>query len=399
MATDLRRRNGLLDTRSFALFYRRHLSEVYRFVLRDVGNRADAEEVTQTAFLDAFRALRRGHDPEQPSAWIYGIARNATRRRYRTQSRRPREVELGAEFEAPVVEDDAPLVEGIRAAVAELRPNYREILFLREIEGLSYTEIARRMDLSHAAVETLLFRARRVLRERLEAEGLRPAVHGEGRLQRLPGAAIFPVGLARLLHRGGDALQAGLAAKAAGAVAVLAIGTGVAAGTGALPVTAATGGQERAGQAVGAAEVDWPAGTLAARTTRDATAPRKARGHAKLGTRRHAGPSATVRGGGQSRPKDEPHLPAPPPSSAGTGGLEPPPSSSGSGSPLAALPAAEVPSVSVPRVTVPPVSVSTPVAPVVPVVSEPPVTTPAVSTPTVTVPPVEAPAAPAVPGL
>src|SRR5215210_6938377 len=96
MATDLRRPPAVLDSGSFDGFYRRHLGEIYRFVLQDVGNRAEAEEVTQTAFLDAFRALRRGHEPEMPRAWMYGIARNATRRRYRTLSRRPREVELDA---------------------------------------------------------------------------------------------------------------------------------------------------------------------------------------------------------------------------------------------------------------------------------------------------------------
>ncbi|HYM64404.1 MAG TPA: RNA polymerase sigma factor, partial [Gaiellaceae bacterium] len=168
----LRRRPG---DRSFERLYRRHLPEVYRFVLRDVGNRADAEEVTQSAFLDAYRALRRGHAPEKPRAWLFGIAKNATRRRYRTLSRRPCEVELEHEVAESMADEERPHLDELRDVIGSLRPAHQQVLFLREIEGLSYVEIANRMDLSHAAVETLLFRARRSLRELLEAEGIRPA--------------------------------------------------------------------------------------------------------------------------------------------------------------------------------------------------------------------------------
>ena len=132
MATDLRRPPAVLDSRSFDGFYRRHLGEIYRFVLQDVGNRADAEEVTQTAFLDAFRALRRGHEPEMPRAWMYGIARNAARRRFRTQSRRPREVELDpAVVEGLADAEESPWTGAVRSAFASLRPSHRDVLFLR----------------------------------------------------------------------------------------------------------------------------------------------------------------------------------------------------------------------------------------------------------------------------
>src|SRR5215204_1023630 len=138
-----------LDDRLFERLYRRHLPEVYRYVLRDVGNRADAEEVTQNAFLDAYRALGRGHTPEKPRAWLFGIAKNATRRRYRTLSRRPHEVELDHELMESVAEADRPQLEELRAAVGSLPATHQQVLFLREIEGLSYAEIANRMDLSH----------------------------------------------------------------------------------------------------------------------------------------------------------------------------------------------------------------------------------------------------------
>jgi len=124
-----------LDDRSFERLYRRHLPEIYRYVLRDVGNRADAEEVTQNAFLDAYRALGRGHAPEKPRAWLFGIAKNATRRRYRTLSRRPHEVELDRELAEAVAEGERPQLEELRDVVGSLSPAHQQVLFLREVEG------------------------------------------------------------------------------------------------------------------------------------------------------------------------------------------------------------------------------------------------------------------------
>lgn len=231
MATDLRRPPAALDPLTFEQFYERHQREIYRYVLQDVGNRADAEEVTQTAFLDAFRALRRGHEPEQPRAWMYGIARNAARRRYRTQSRRPREVELGPSVvESAASEDESPFMGAVRAAFASLRPNHRDVVFLREVEGLSYAEIGTRLGLSQPAVETLLFRARRALREALEAEGVAPAVSGRDPRRSL-GLAAVPAFLGKLADRAQHILAPELATKAAGAVTAVALSTGMVIGT------------------------------------------------------------------------------------------------------------------------------------------------------------------------
>jgi RNA polymerase sigma factor (sigma-70 family) len=217
-----------LDDHSFERLYRRHLPEVYRYVLRDVGNRADAEEVTQNAFLDAYRALGRGHTPEKPRAWLFGIAKNATRRRYRTLSRRPHEVELEHEVLESVAEAERPQLEELRAAVGSLPATHQQVLFLREIEGLSYAEIANRMDLSHAAVETLLFRARRSLRGRLEDAGIRPAAPALSRRRRLAGLVFLPPGLLRQLDRVAlEAERSGIVLKTAAATAAVMLGAGI----------------------------------------------------------------------------------------------------------------------------------------------------------------------------
>ncbi|MGH2996793.1 MAG: RNA polymerase sigma factor, partial [Gaiellaceae bacterium] len=154
--------------RAFERLYRRHRRDVYRAVLRDVRNPADAEDVTQTAFLNAYRALRRGDAPERPRAWLLTIAQNVSRRRFRMQAVRPQEVELDPEV-AAAPELEGPTATEIREALARLRPSHQEVLVLREIGGLSYAEIAEETGLSLAAVETLIFRARRALRSELEA--------------------------------------------------------------------------------------------------------------------------------------------------------------------------------------------------------------------------------------
>src|SRR5512145_2299907 len=149
--------------RDLERLYARHKRDVYRFVLRDVRDPDEAEDITQTAFLDAFRALRRGDEPQQPQAWLLTIAQNAARRRYRTRAARPSEVELDAEFHA-APDREGPSADDIRVALERLRPAQREALVLREIGGRSYVEIAAAMDMSVPAVETLLFRARQAFR-------------------------------------------------------------------------------------------------------------------------------------------------------------------------------------------------------------------------------------------
>jgi len=371
-----------LDDRSFERLYRRHLPEIYRYVLRDVGNRADAEEVTQNAFLDAYRALGRGHAPEKPRAWLFGIAKNATRRRYRTLSRRPHEVELDDEFTESVAEEERPQLEELRDAVGSLRPAHQEVLFLREIEGLSYVEIANRMDLSQAAVETLLFRARRSLRGQLEEVGIRPAAAPVSRRRRLAGLAFLPAGLLRHLDRFAfEAERSGIVLKtAAAAAAAVILGAGI---TVAVVPLGAAGEREQA--------VTLPKATTM--LTDDATLFTSVFSASGNPTTDGAGAGATDSGQG---------------SGAGPGGKgndsvvqtfanEATSLVGGSGvvQPGAIVPAVSIPSVTTPTVSIP--SVTTPT------VSIPSVTTPTVSIPSVTTPTptVTAPALPQVdvPGL
>jgi len=149
--------------------YRRHGSEVYRYAFAVVGNHADAEDVTQTTFLNAYRALEQGVRPRKPSNWLLAIASNAIKQRFRQEQARPRYVELddrttGAEVDEP----EGPSVGELLAALSKIPPQQRQAIVLREFEGRSYAEIAEILGVTTSALETLLFRARRSLAEELE---------------------------------------------------------------------------------------------------------------------------------------------------------------------------------------------------------------------------------------
>jgi RNA polymerase sigma factor (sigma-70 family) len=155
--------------RAFEHLYRAHVGDVYRYALAITGNQSDAEDVTQTTFMNAFRALERGEDPAKPRHWLISITHNVCRNRFRQLARRPTEVVYVEDVaETLVPRDDAPTADDIRRALGQLVLNQREALVMRELEGRSYEEIAELLCLSVAAVETLLFRARRALREQLE---------------------------------------------------------------------------------------------------------------------------------------------------------------------------------------------------------------------------------------
>src|SRR3989440_8013414 len=157
--------------RSLERLYKKPAGDVYRYALVVLRNEADAEDVTQTTFMNAYRALERGEKPRTPQNWLIAIAHNVCRQRFRQSQRRPNEVELNEELAEAYVEEDPVSAEDIRRALGHLAFNQRAALVMRELEGRSYQEIAEILGLSVSAVETLIFRARRALREQLE-EGI-----------------------------------------------------------------------------------------------------------------------------------------------------------------------------------------------------------------------------------
>ena len=182
--------------------YRRYASDVYHYALAVLRNPADAEDVTQTTFLNAYRAMQRGEQPLKPQNWLIKIAHNAARSRYQRVSRRVKEVPLDDHIEQlSVAEEDKPDVEAVLEALGRLPMNQRAALVLRELEGRTYAEIADTLNVSVPAVETLIFRARRALR--LKASSVR-----------VLSVVQLPVSLSKFLEGGGGGVAAGGSALA-----------------------------------------------------------------------------------------------------------------------------------------------------------------------------------------
>jgi RNA polymerase sigma factor (sigma-70 family) len=159
------------DDRAFERLYNSYAPNVFRYALAVLGQQADAEDVTQTTFMNAYRALRRGERPTKPENWLIAIARNACIERFRHDRRRPREVALERELPVAALQgDEATTATELQHALLQLPPTQRAALVMRELEGRSYAETAAALQISNSALETLLVRARRTLREQLEGE-------------------------------------------------------------------------------------------------------------------------------------------------------------------------------------------------------------------------------------
>ena len=174
---------------AFESLYRLHRPPVYAYALATLRHPADAEDVTQTTFLNAYCALQRGVAPRDDLQWLLAIARNACRDRFRDVKRHPREEPLAEWMRLAQPEEPDYSVTEICKEISELSPRYRQILLLREFEGRSYAEISTQLGVTEAAVQTLLTRARRALRDELEL-GMTCAHSRRVALRHLNGVAL-----------------------------------------------------------------------------------------------------------------------------------------------------------------------------------------------------------------
>jgi RNA polymerase sigma factor (sigma-70 family) len=168
--------------RSLEGLYARHADRVFGFCRRRLRSHQEAEDATQTTFLQAFRALQRGVVPVSEQAWLFKIAENVCLSAHRTNGRRSeRELADGtaAIDAAPARDSGADALVGLDEALASIPRRQRDVFVLRELRGLSYKEIAVSLELSVTSVEMLVFRARRNLARALEnGAGLRGRVAG-----------------------------------------------------------------------------------------------------------------------------------------------------------------------------------------------------------------------------
>ena len=162
--------------------------KIFNVIYRIIGDYEEAADLTQETFISAYKAFDRFRGDSKVYTWLYQIALNHCRNRLRQRGRQrsiqtdsldqPRDWEGEGESvsreiadskSAPhVVLEEKELRERILAAVQSLPPDYREVVVLREIQGLSYNEIAEATKLSLDNVKTRLSRARAMLRRKLE---------------------------------------------------------------------------------------------------------------------------------------------------------------------------------------------------------------------------------------
>src|SRR3954451_12868818 len=232
----------------FERIYRRYVGDVYRFALAVVRDPVEAEDVTQTTFLNAYRAFERGDRPRRVNSWLIAIAHNAIRSRQRRSLRRPSEVPLDDAIHALALPaEDQASVREVLEVLGQLPETQRAALAMRELEGRSYPEIAETMGVSVPAVESLIARARRTLRTKHQS---------------LRGLTVVPLPRAlRTFLEQGDAAGSSLMLKAAvvlataGALAGGAAVTSKDAGASKPPVRAASPEPSRALVAMGI--VQW----------------------------------------------------------------------------------------------------------------------------------------------
>jgi len=172
------------DQDAFGILVERHQSLVYSLACRMVGSPEDAADLSQEAFLRAWRGLPRFDARSAFTTWLYRLTSNVCIDFLRRERRRS-EVSMTVENEDGEHQLDLPderwspeqLWEKqetratLERGLAALSPEHRQILLLREIEGLSYAEIARILDLEEGTVKSRLSRARLALRAYLKKTG------------------------------------------------------------------------------------------------------------------------------------------------------------------------------------------------------------------------------------
>jgi RNA polymerase sigma-70 factor (ECF subfamily) len=148
---------------------------VYRFVLRHIGNRADAEDIAQQTFVEAYSALQSFRGQSQLSTWLYGIAMNLVRNYLNRAPHRVRKYESDEVLASMPSGSDGPdtliqrmeLFTRLYAEVDSLSDELRQTFVLVAIEGRSYEEAAQLLAIPIGTIRSRLFRAREALKARV----------------------------------------------------------------------------------------------------------------------------------------------------------------------------------------------------------------------------------------
>lgn len=161
------------DKSALEELYQKHGLHLLNFLLQQLGNRHNAEEVLQTTMLAAWRCAKDFRGESKVSTWLFGIARNQALKAYRSE---PSHLPLNERMIASADETPDPmLVKAIQNALPRLSAQERETLELVYYRGLTIPEAAAQLNIPINTVKSRLHRARNHLRKLLAKEGLNHA--------------------------------------------------------------------------------------------------------------------------------------------------------------------------------------------------------------------------------
>jgi RNA polymerase sigma-70 factor, ECF subfamily len=164
------------DERAFNLIVRAYETPVYNYVLRLVGDRALAEDLTQEVFLRVYQGLPKFSLRCRFTTWLFQVTKNRVLDELRANERRPRSVVTIDDIPPlEVLDPPAERVEAMDAvwrSVDDLNVDLKMALLLRDVVGLSYTEIADSLEITLATVKWRIYKAREEVQLALAREGI-----------------------------------------------------------------------------------------------------------------------------------------------------------------------------------------------------------------------------------
>jgi RNA polymerase sigma-70 factor (ECF subfamily) len=168
------------DAAAFSELVRAYEEPVFNYVNRLVGDRGLAEDLTQEVFLRVHQSLPGFSFRSKFTTWLFQVTKNRVFDEFRARERRPKTVELDSV--RPLVADAVEPFETVEAlwrAIERLDVDLKTPLLLRDVVGLSYSEIEDCLEISLPLVKWRIFKAREGVRLALAREGIRPGSRAE----------------------------------------------------------------------------------------------------------------------------------------------------------------------------------------------------------------------------
>jgi RNA polymerase sigma-70 factor, ECF subfamily len=164
------------DERAFSIIHRAYEVPIYNYVLRMVNDRALAEDLTQDIFLRLYQGLPGFSLRCRFTTWLFQVAKNRVLDELRARERKP-QTSMPIDDMPPLDHVDAPLerieaIDAVWRAVGRLNPDLKMALLLRDVVGLSYTEIGDALEITLATVKWRIYKAREEVQVALAREGI-----------------------------------------------------------------------------------------------------------------------------------------------------------------------------------------------------------------------------------